>query len=117
MGGDARAKLSDAEEYAAAKMRLLRGFDEVDDMLNHGRELQVDAGNIEELLEPLKWIEGHGWEAKSPGPPTEGGTGAPDSVLIESRNGLNVTNITPFGDVHTRSEQQQSLYNQGVHTG
>jgi hypothetical protein len=46
--------LSDAEEYAAAKMRLLRGFDEVDDMLNHGRELQVDAGNIEELLDPLK---------------------------------------------------------------
>ena len=45
--------LSDAEEYAAAKMRLLRGFDEVEDMLAHGRELQVDAGNIEELLEPL----------------------------------------------------------------
>jgi hypothetical protein len=46
--------LGEAEEYAAAKMRLLRGFDEVDDMLNHGRELQVDAGNIDELLQPLK---------------------------------------------------------------
>jgi hypothetical protein len=46
--------LSEAEEYAAAKMRLLSGFDEEEDMLNHGRELQVDAGNIEELLGPLK---------------------------------------------------------------
>ena len=45
--------LSDTEQYAAAKMRLLRGFDEVENMREKGRRLLVDAQNIEALLEPL----------------------------------------------------------------
>ncbi len=45
--------LSDTEQYAAAKMRLLRGFDEVEDMREQGRRLLIDAQNISELLEPL----------------------------------------------------------------
>ena len=45
--------LTGSEQYAAAKMRLLRGFDEVEDMRDHGRRLVVHAGNIETLLEPL----------------------------------------------------------------
>ena len=45
--------LTDSEQYAAAKMRLLRGFDEVDNMREHGRRLTVDADNIETVLAPL----------------------------------------------------------------
>lgn len=46
-------QLTETEQYAAAKMRLLHGFDEVEDMIEHGRRLMIDAENIEELLEPL----------------------------------------------------------------
>ncbi len=46
-------ELTETEQYAAAKMRLLRGFDEIESMIEHGRSLLVDAANIEELLEPL----------------------------------------------------------------
>ena len=42
--------LTDAETYAAAKMRLFRGFDEVEDMMGQGRNLQVDEGMLQELL-------------------------------------------------------------------
>jgi len=45
--------LTDTEQYAAAKMRLLRGFDEIEGMREHGRRLIVDAGNISDLLDPL----------------------------------------------------------------
>ncbi len=45
--------LGDPERYAAAKLRLQRGFDEIGDMLAEGRTLAVDANNIEELLAPL----------------------------------------------------------------
>jgi hypothetical protein len=45
--------LSEPEQYAAAKLRLHQGFDEIGDMLAEGRSLDVDAGNIEELLAPL----------------------------------------------------------------
>jgi hypothetical protein len=46
-------KLGDPERYAAAKLRLQQGFDEIGDMLAEGRTLEVDAGNIEEILAPL----------------------------------------------------------------
>jgi hypothetical protein len=46
-------ELTGSERYAAAKMRLLRGFDEVENMRDHGRRLVVHAENIETLLGPL----------------------------------------------------------------
>lgn len=45
--------LSAPELYAAAKLRLQQGFDEITDMLEAGRRLTVEAGNIEEVLTPL----------------------------------------------------------------
>jgi len=45
--------LTETEQYAAAKMRLLRAFDEIEVMIEHGRRLEIDGQNIEELLEPL----------------------------------------------------------------
>ena len=45
--------LSSPELYAAAKLRLQQGFDEIEDMLEAGRSLTVEAGNIEEVLAPL----------------------------------------------------------------
>lgn len=45
--------LADTEQYAAAKMRLFQGFDEVHPMIERGRRLVVDAANIEELLATL----------------------------------------------------------------
>ncbi len=46
-------ELTDAEQYAAAKMRLLRGFDETGNMLEHGRHLLIDAAMLGELLSAL----------------------------------------------------------------
>lgn len=46
-------KLSAPERYAAAKLRLQQGFDEIQDMLMEGRVLQVGADNIEGVLSPL----------------------------------------------------------------
>jgi len=46
-------ELTETEQYAASKMRLLRAFDEVEGMIWHGRRLVIDSENIEELLEPL----------------------------------------------------------------
>ena len=46
-------ELTATEQYAAAKMRLLRAFDEIEHMIEHGRGLVVDGENIGELLEPL----------------------------------------------------------------
>jgi hypothetical protein len=42
--------LTDPEQYAAAKMRLLQGFDEIEDMLKAGRRLALDGGEIATLL-------------------------------------------------------------------
>jgi hypothetical protein len=35
--------LTDAEQYAAAKLRLFRAFDELEDMKSYGRRLSIDA--------------------------------------------------------------------------
>jgi hypothetical protein len=45
--------LSDAEQYAAAKLRLFRAFDELEDMRGKGRRLVVDAALLEESLSSL----------------------------------------------------------------
>ena len=45
--------LTDAEQYAAAKMRLFRSFDEIDDLRQTPRRFQVDSGNVQELLADL----------------------------------------------------------------
>jgi len=45
--------LNDAEQYAAAKLRLFRGFDELDDMKSDGRRLTIDAALLEEALASL----------------------------------------------------------------
>src|SRR5512142_2248732 len=45
--------LADSEQYAAAKLRLQQGFDEIGDMLAEGRTLTVDPINIAEILAPL----------------------------------------------------------------
>jgi len=42
--------LVDAEKYAAAKMKLLRAFDEIADLLRDGRRLLVGAEDLELLL-------------------------------------------------------------------
>src|SRR5512146_728729 len=42
-------ELTDAEAYAAAKLRLLRGFDETPNLLEH-RRLLIDAASLDELL-------------------------------------------------------------------
>jgi hypothetical protein len=41
------------EQYAAAKLRLLRGFDQIDDMQAGGRRLALDGDELEELLAEL----------------------------------------------------------------
>ncbi|MBV8892319.1 MAG: hypothetical protein JO266_10185 [Acidobacteria bacterium] len=43
-------QLTDAEQYAAAKLRLFRGFDEIDNMMTQGRKLRLDSPLLEELL-------------------------------------------------------------------
>lgn len=45
--------LSDTEQYAAAKLRLFRAFDEVEDVKVHGRRLVIDAALLEEALASL----------------------------------------------------------------
>ena len=42
--------LLDAEIYAAAKMQLIRGFDEIEELFDRGRVLLVDASSLTELL-------------------------------------------------------------------
>jgi hypothetical protein len=46
-------RLSDAEQYAAAKLRLFRAFDELEDVKGHGRRLVVDTTLLEEALSSL----------------------------------------------------------------
>ena len=45
--------LNDAEQYAAAKLRLFRAFDELDDVKAHGRRLIIDGALLEEALSSL----------------------------------------------------------------
>lgn len=45
--------LNDAEQYAAAKMRLLRAFDELNDVKTEGRRLTIDSALLEEALSSL----------------------------------------------------------------
>ena len=42
--------LTEAEQYAAAKLRLFRAFDEIEDVKTHGRRLAIDAALLEEAL-------------------------------------------------------------------
>jgi hypothetical protein len=46
-------ELTEAEQYAAAKLRLFAGFDEIKDMAGSGRTLLIDADNIDSVLEAL----------------------------------------------------------------
>lgn len=46
-------ELDSNEEYAAAKMRLFRAFDEIEKLRDAHLSLLVDETNIEGLLEPL----------------------------------------------------------------
>ncbi|HLW84166.1 MAG TPA: hypothetical protein VKR60_03065 [Candidatus Sulfotelmatobacter sp.] len=45
--------LSDAEQYAAAKLRLFRAFDDLEDVKALGRRLLIDASLLEEALASL----------------------------------------------------------------
>jgi hypothetical protein len=45
--------LSDAEQYATAKVRLFRAFDEVEDIKTTGRRLLIDSAQLEDALTSL----------------------------------------------------------------
>jgi hypothetical protein len=45
--------LSDSEQYAAAKLRLFRAFDDLEDLKTQGRRLLIDASLLEEALSSL----------------------------------------------------------------
>ncbi len=45
--------LTEAEQYAAAKLRLFRAFDELEDVKAQGRRLVIDASSLEEALGSL----------------------------------------------------------------
>ena len=45
--------LTDAEQYAAAKLRLFRAFDELEDVKAKGRRLSIDSGVLDEALSSL----------------------------------------------------------------
>jgi len=45
--------LSEPEQYAAVKLRLMQGFDEIVDMLNEGRRLRLDAELLAGLLQSI----------------------------------------------------------------
>lgn len=45
--------LTEAEQYAAAKLRLFRAFDELEDLKTHGRRLVIDAAALESALAGL----------------------------------------------------------------
>jgi hypothetical protein len=45
--------LIEPEKYAAAKLRLFRAFDEIEDMQANGRRLVIDADMLEESLTGL----------------------------------------------------------------
>jgi len=45
--------LTDSEQYAAAKLRLFRAFDDLEDVKAQGRRLVIDAALLEEALASL----------------------------------------------------------------
>jgi len=45
--------LTDPEQYAAAKMRLFQGFDEIPEMRERGRRLAIAGNEVLPLLEQL----------------------------------------------------------------
>lgn len=45
--------LSEPEQYAAAKLRLMQAFDEIPDMLHDGRRLRLDGELLLILLESI----------------------------------------------------------------
>ena len=45
--------LTDAERYGAVKMCLFQAFDEIEDLMSHGRRLLVDAEILERTLASL----------------------------------------------------------------
>jgi len=45
--------LTEAEQYAAVKMRLFQAFDQIEDMKSRGRELLVDPATLESVLGSL----------------------------------------------------------------
>ena len=45
--------LNDAEQYAAAKLRLFRAFDELEELKTNGRRLSLDNALLEEGLASL----------------------------------------------------------------
>ena len=45
--------LTDAEQYAAVKLRLFRAFDELEDMKVQGRRLSINSAHLEEALASL----------------------------------------------------------------
>lgn len=45
--------LSESERYAAAKLRLQRAFDEIEEMSTAGRQLPIGPEELEGLLAPL----------------------------------------------------------------
>jgi len=45
--------LTDAERYAAAKLRLFQAFDEIEDMMTNGRRLALSLRQLEDLLATL----------------------------------------------------------------
>ncbi len=47
-------ELTPNEQYAAAKMRLYRAFDELENVSDESLLLLVDEGNVEDLLAPLE---------------------------------------------------------------
>jgi hypothetical protein len=45
--------LTDAEQYAAVKLRLFRAFDDIEDMKAEGRRLTINSENLQEALASL----------------------------------------------------------------
>ena len=45
--------LSEPEQYAGVKLRLMRAFDEIPDMRNEGRRLRLEGDALLELLESI----------------------------------------------------------------
>jgi len=53
MGNAARRSLNDAEQYGAAKLRLFRAFDDIENMMADGRRLLVNGDSLEAATESL----------------------------------------------------------------
>ena len=45
--------LSEPEQYAGVKLRLMQGFDEIPDMRNHGRRLRLGGETLLALLKSI----------------------------------------------------------------